>query len=205
MSFFRPTLQSTRRRVFTVAVLLTGAAVTLAACSGDPTASGTGTTAGLVSSPARAGGAALSVNANKELAALRAATAGLHRFEEASVQLWDEQFPPGCFTDATGAMGFHYIKSENVGTLDAARPQLVLYEPQADGSQKLVGVEYIYPGKPTDTPPVLFDQAFTWNATFEVWALHAWVWKNNPNGLFASWNPDVSCAHAAAVASGSHH
>ncbi len=205
MSRFRTTLQSSRRRVFTVTSLMTGIALSLSACSGDPAALGASTGEGLVPSQARANGEALSASANKELAALRAATAGLHRFEQASVQLWDEQFPPGCFTDATGAMGFHYIKSENVGTLDAARPQLVLYEPQADGSQKLVGVEYIYPGKPTDTPPVLFDQPFTWNATFEVWALHAWVWKNNPKGMFESWNPEVSCAHAAAVASGSHH
>jgi len=23
--------------------------------------------------------------------------------------------------------------------------------------------------------------------------LHAWVWKNNPSGMFEDWNPAVSC------------
>ena len=23
--------------------------------------------------------------------------------------------------------------------------------------------------------------------------LHVWAWKDNPNGTFANWNPDVSC------------
>jgi hypothetical protein len=25
------------------------------------------------------------------------------------------------------------------------------------------------------------------------WSLHVWLWKDNPNGLFAAFNPDVSC------------
>jgi hypothetical protein len=102
-------------------------------------------------------------------------------------------------------MGFHWLKGENLGKLEAARPQLVMYEPQQDGSMKLVGVEYIYPGAPTDVPPVLFGRPFVWNAVFQVWALHAWVWENNPRGMFADWNPRVSCEHAGVVARGSHH
>jgi hypothetical protein len=31
------------------------------------------------------------------------------------------------------------------------------------------------------------------NHTFDVWALHVWVWKHNPSGMFADWNPQVSC------------
>ena len=23
--------------------------------------------------------------------------------------------------------------------------------------------------------------------------MHAWVWKDNPAGMFADWNPDVTC------------
>ena len=34
----------------------------------------------------------------------------------------------------------------------------------------------------------------------DFWALHAWIWKFNPSGTFAMWNPDVNCtpddAHA---------
>ncbi len=31
--------------------------------------------------------------------------------------------------------------------------------------------------------------------------MHAWVWKHNPSGMFADWNPNVSCSwHVAASA-----
>ena len=36
-------------------------------------------------------------------------------------------------------------------------------------------------------------------------ALHVWLWKDNPSGLYADWNPAVSCQHAASVAAGRHH
>ena len=26
------------------------------------------------------------------------------------------------------------------------------------------------------------------------YTLHVWAWKDNPNGAFVNWNPDVSCA-----------
>ena len=25
------------------------------------------------------------------------------------------------------------------------------------------------------------------------YTLHVWAWKDNPNGTFVNWNPDVSC------------
>jgi hypothetical protein len=28
------------------------------------------------------------------------------------------------------------------------------------------------------------------------YSLHAWIWKHNPSGTFAMWNPTVSCAAA---------
>jgi len=27
----------------------------------------------------------------------------------------------------------------------------------------------------------------------KFWYLHAWVWTDNPSGLFADWNPKVRC------------
>jgi hypothetical protein len=45
-------------------------------------------------------------------------------------------------------------------------------------------------------PPELFGQHFHRNEAFGIWALHVWVWRNNPSGLFADWNPRVSCAAA---------
>jgi hypothetical protein len=143
--------------------------------------------------------------ANSDVAALRAATAHLQRFSQAAEAGYATQFPEGCFSDEAGAMGFHYLNGDLVGSLEPTRPQLVMYEPQRNGTMKLVGVEFIAPGTPADTPPVLFGQNFRWNPTFEVWVLHAWVWQNNPAGMFADWNPTVSCEFADNVSATSHH
>jgi hypothetical protein len=41
-------------------------------------------------------------------------------------------------------------------------------------------------------------QQFRVNSAFGVWALHAWVGRDNPSGVFADWNPRVSGAAATA-------
>ena len=149
--------------------------------------------------------ASLSAAQNRDIAALRAATARFHRIDVAHAAGYDTQFPAGCFTSDAGAMGFHYLNGTNVGSLEVTRPQLVMYEPQANGSMRLVGVEYIVPGLPTDEPPVLFDRAFAYNPVFDVWVLHVWTWAHNPDGVFEDWNPRVTCEHAAVVSPTSHH
>jgi hypothetical protein len=60
-----------------------------------------------------------------------------------------------------------------------------------------VAVEYIIPFDQWqgETPPELLDQPFSRNETYGVWALHIWAWRENPDGTFASWNPNVSCAN----------
>lgn len=141
----------------------------------------------------------------RDLASLRAATARFHRIEAARMAGYDTQFPAGCFASDAGAMGFHYLNESEVGTLDVTRPQLVMYEPQQNGTMKLVGVEFIYPGAPTDTPPVLFGQSFGYNDVFQVWVLHVWAWRHNPSGIFADWNPAVSCEFATSVSLSAHH
>ena len=171
------------------AQLLAGIAL-LAGCSGERTITEPGT-------EMQAGALAqLSPAAAQDLAALRAATAPFHRIESAKAAGYDVQFPAGCFSSPAGAMGFHYLNGSKVGTLAPGEPQLLIYEPQKNGTLKLVGVEFILPGAPTDTPPVLFGQTFEYNRTFGVWALHVWAWKNNPSGLFSDWNPKVSCEYA---------
>ena len=78
----------------------------------------------------------------------------------------------------------------------------MLYEPEQNGRLRLVAVEYIIPytaHSRSAAPPVLFGQEFKQNDTFQLWGLHAWVWKENPSGMFASWNPNVTCEHTTAV------
>jgi hypothetical protein len=99
-----------------------------------------------------------------------------------------------------GGMGFHY---GHPGLLDGAvaldRPEVLLYEPQRNGRLELVGVEYVvpYPAWTGSEPPVLLGQRFRRNDTFQVYALHFWIWRSNPAGILADWNRRVSCAVAS--------
>lgn len=109
-----------------------------------------------------------------------------------------------CLADPQlGGMGFHYLNTALVDDAVAVTsPEAVIYEPDADGNLEFVAVEYIIPFSirgDDEPPPVLFGQEFQQNYTFNLWALHAWAWKDNPSGDFTSYNPDVSCQYAAQV------
>lgn len=143
---------------------------------------------------------------NRQLAELRQATAPFHDFGKAQEAGYDvlvthPESGAECLAHPTlGAMGLHYL---NVGLVDdevaAGSPEVVIYEPDADGRLGLVAVEYIIPfaiRAADEPPPTLFGQQFMQNHIFDLWALHAWVWKHNPSGMFAHWNPSVSCEGA---------
>lgn len=105
-----------------------------------------------------------------------------------------------CLSDPhLGAMGVHYLNPALVDdTVIATKPEIMIYEPQQDGSMEFVAVEYIIPYsiRGADQPaPTLFGVAFQKNETFQLWGLHVWVGRNNPSGLFAMWNPDVTCQY----------
>jgi hypothetical protein len=93
-------------------------------------------------------------------------------------------------------MGHHYMKSNLVNaTFEVRKPEILVYDKQEDGSFQLVAVEYAVP---IELTPEVAPQGFTgtgdvWdrNTGFGLWLLHAWVWKNNPNGVFNPTNPLV--------------
>ena len=68
---------------------------------------------------------------------------------------------------------------------------------------QLVGVEYIVIAEAWNakhkTPPVLMGQLLNYSSTPNrygipaFYELHVWAWQSNPNGMFADWNPRVSC------------
>ncbi len=96
-----------------------------------------------------------------------------------------------------GAMGVHFGNTALIDDkLDAAHPEILIYEPGAGGEMSLVGVEFIVPFAArarTSPPPELFGQQFLRDETFGLWALHVWTHRANPSGLFAPWNPRVHC------------
>src|SRR4051812_43555509 len=73
-------------------------------------------------------------NANTLLKTVRDATQKFQDVRVAEAQGYALQF--GCVTgDDFGAMGLHYVNGDlvNNAVLDPTRPQIVIYEPQADG------------------------------------------------------------------------
>jgi hypothetical protein len=112
----------------------------------------------------------------------------------------------GCVSgEYTGAMGLHYVNGDLVGkgVLDATRPQIVIYEAMPGGRLRLIGADYLLFQAAWDAnnpaPPQLMGQAFH---LFEApnrfglpsfYTLHVWAWKDNPNGAFVNWHPNVSC------------
>jgi hypothetical protein len=114
------------------------------------------------------------------------------------------QFPAGCADSKTpaGAQGFHYLNESLVDNhVEVMKPELVMYEPQADGSMQLVGVDYIIPFDQWKSPqaPMLLGVPMNRNEPLKVWALHIWAQRSNPSGLFAPWNPTVSCQYEKLV------
>jgi hypothetical protein len=100
-----------------------------------------------------------------------------------------------------------------VGThTDFRTPSILLYEPQADGSSELVAVENLVfaeawrasgrSAPPTfhgvaydtmrDDPRTATDEAHMFEPHFDR---HVWLYRDNPNGIFAPFNPAVTCAH----------
>jgi len=114
----------------------------------------------------------------------------------------------GCVSGPdSGAMGLHYVNLDLVGagTIDPTRPQIVIYEPTPDGRLKLIGADFLViasdwdKAHPGQGAPQLAGQLFHY---FEApnrfglpafYTLHIWAWKENPNGAFVNWHPNVSC------------
>ena len=159
--------------------------------------------------------ARLSSDVTADLARLRATVARLHDFEEIQAR-WSVRLDP-CFESGDGGMGLHMINPDYMGDAAVTRPdqpEALLFEQQKNGRMRFVGVEFIVPYAvvPRDAaPPEQFGQQYRRNDLFELWALHVWVGRHNPSGLFADWNPNVSCddyvapdARRAAVAARHH-
>lgn len=136
------------------------------------------------------------------IADIRQATAKYH---DVAVALSDGYVPASpCEASPAGTMGIHYLKPSLLGQpIDLRHPQILLYLPTADGP-RLIGVEYFKPDADqnlaTDSDrPYLLGQPFDGPMPGHTeqmpihYDLHVWVWKHNPSGMFAVWNPALSC------------
>jgi hypothetical protein len=125
-----------------------------------------------------------------------------------------------------GAMGIHFFRPDLLGITappsprvsgngthtDFRKPSILIYEPNADGSLRLVAVENLvfaaawraagHTEPPSfhgvkwdsmmDDPATTVDEAHMFEPHFDR---HVWIYRENPNGVFAQFNPAVSCAN----------
>ncbi len=136
-----------------------------------------------------------------------------------------ETAPMMGFPAEAGAMGIHYFRPDLLGITateprvdgtgvhtDFLTPSILIYEPQADGSLELVAVENLvfleaweaagHAAPPrfhgvewdrmVDDPTTPVDEAHAFEPHYDR---HVWVFRDNPSGVFAQFNPSVSCAH----------
>ena len=114
----------------------------------------------------------------------------------------------GCVSGGDfGAMGMHFVNTGLIGDLevDPTNPEIVIYEPQADGSLRLIGADFLIfadawdQAHPDGATPQLMGQLFH---RFEApnrfglpsfYTLHVWAWKTNPTGTYTNWHSGVSC------------
>jgi hypothetical protein len=118
------------------------------------------------------------------------------KYKDVNVAIADGYDPgpePECVSvPGVGSMGFHYVNQALVDdTFDPAHPEALMYSEEGE----LLGVEYIVISAEPVTgfdgeefgplPPEEFPENWL--------ALHVWLYKENPAGLFATFNPDVTC------------
>ena len=122
-----------------------------------------------------------------------------------------------------GTMGFHYLRADLLGLtppvngrvngtgtyIGTEPPAILLYIPDGQGGLKLAGIELLvfaaswdaansqppmYRGRPfefmADDPDTLRDEAHNFMPHYD---LHIWLFEHNPSGLYAQWNPSLSC------------
>lgn len=134
---------------------------------------------------------------NQVLATLRRVTARYHDLDAALADGFVFLHPcedrPG-----EGPVGIVYIHPGRMldGAIDPSLPDALLYEPTSNGKPTLTGVEMVVPHAlwPSQDPPTFLGATFQTEEEFGVYGLHVWIWRHNPEGMFAQSNPRVSCA-----------
>ena len=137
------------------------------------------------------------------LAAIRAATARYLDVDVARANGYvDDDF--GCVGDSTsGGRGWHFINEARHADpeTDPLRPDVLVYAPGPEGKLTLVALEYAvnqqdwFAAGHTQPPRLLGREFQAIDAPPRplMFALHVWAWNENGSGMFAAFNPEVTC------------
>ena len=143
-----------------------------------------------VSSPA-AGQGNFSSTILAELARARSATAKYHNIDKAEA----DGYVPLNFCES--GEGCHWVNFSLLDCeFDVTQPEILIYAPDKDGTPRhLVSVEYVQPLSCSATPPEGFTGSEdVWRQDeegFNLWETSAWIWLNNPDGMFVQHNPRI--------------
>lgn len=135
---------------------------------------------------------------------MREATERFHDVSVARAEGYALMF--GCVSGPdSGAMGLHFVNLPLVldGVLDAAKPEIVIYEPLPNGRLRMIGADFLVFAEDwhqsTGATPELMGQLLHLIESPNryglpaFYTLHVWAWKQNPAGAFTNWHANVSC------------
>jgi hypothetical protein len=109
-----------------------------------------------------------------------------------------------CTESPAGGMGVHFLNpARAMAPVDPAEPAILLYLPTENGYE-LLGAEWFQADADQDLTTD-DDRPSLWGRPFNGpmlghepgmpvhYDLHVWLFEANPAGVFAPWNPSVSC------------
>ncbi|MGH3444985.1 MAG: hypothetical protein ACRDPB_06385 [Nocardioidaceae bacterium] len=147
-----------------------------------------------------------------DVRAAQAATDQFHGLQAAKAagytKLKDTQGISCIAMKGEGGMGVHFVKGALVGdpAVRLRHPEALVYRVNANGHKKLAALEYVVLRKDwraangQNAPrPRLYGHGFNFTPAGNryglpaFYSLHAWIWYDNPAGMFSMWNPRVHC------------
>lgn len=141
---------------------------------------------------------AASAESRSDLAAARQATVQYHDVAAAIHAGYEPVL------DCVPGMGFHYVNFGQFGQMDPLVPDALTYAANKNGQLRLVAAEWFKvdtdQNLATDTDrPSMFGKEFDGPMPGHApgmpihYDLHAYLWQGNPDGVLATYNPNVHC------------
>lgn len=152
-----------------------------------------------------------------QLDILRGAT---EKYQDVDLALADGFIQASEHVPNMGAHFIHPARSLD-GVFDPAKPEILMYTTDAELGWRLVGTSFVLPREQVgdDHPQTFAGSLDNWHVHYSLctgptafsrsttpqecseegniwvpsygWMIHAWVWDENPMGVFSMWNPSV--------------